>query len=155
MLTHAQLLLSGAASGRDGLGLVGTWMPYPYGKKQRVTHTSAKRQVSGAVNLLLLRPTAVRLPGNPEASQIVVWVWLLCFTFWYQIGLSHRSTLKIEWTCRDSHLALLVLLSRLPTFPILFCLEASNPPCFLLSQWISWATDATSLLALGLEDGSH
>jgi len=56
------------------------------------------------------------------------------FHLWYQIGLSHRSTLKIQWTCRDSHLALLVLLSLLPTFPILFCLEASNPPCFLLSH---------------------
>lgn len=77
------------------------------------------------------------------------------FHLWYQIGLSHRSTLKIEWTCRDLHLALLVLLFLLTTFPILFCLESSSPPCFLLSDAISWATDATSLLTLGVEDGSH
>lgn len=56
------------------------------------------------------------------------------FQLWHQISLSHRSTLKIEWTCRDSHLALLVLFSILLTFPILFCLEASNPQCFLLSH---------------------
>lgn len=74
---HAQLLPGGATCGRDGLGLVGIWMPYPYGEKQCVICASAKRQVSGAVNLLLLHP--FRLPGNP--SQVVVWVWLLRRTF--------------------------------------------------------------------------
>lgn len=63
---HAQLLPTGATCGGDGLGLVGVWMPYPYGKEQYVICTPAKRQVSGAMNLLLLHP--FRLPGNPETS---------------------------------------------------------------------------------------
>lgn len=63
------------------LGLLGKRMPYPYGKKQWITGTSAKRQVRGAVNLLLLHHTALRLPGNPEAAQVVVWVCLLYFAF--------------------------------------------------------------------------
>lgn len=45
-----------------------------------MTHISAKRQISGAVNLLLLHPTAFRLSGNLEASRVVVWVWLLCLS---------------------------------------------------------------------------
>lgn len=71
MLTHAQLLPSGAASGRDGLGLVRLWMPYPYGRKQCVTHISAKRQVSEAVNLLLLHPTAFREPRSFSGCSLV------------------------------------------------------------------------------------
>lgn len=46
-----------------------------------MTGTSAKRQVRGAVNLPLLHPSALRLPTNPEAAQVVAWVCLLYFAF--------------------------------------------------------------------------
>lgn len=63
------------------LGLLGKRIPYPYGKKAVDNWYFSQKAGQRAVNLLLLHPTALRLPANPEAAQVVVWVCLLYFAF--------------------------------------------------------------------------
>lgn len=119
-----------------------------YRKKWWMTCTSDKRQVRGAVNVLLL-PS-----GFWETQKLHMLTFgVRCFV----------SPLVSSWSEPQFNLKDMADLQGLAsgfarllsTFSILFCLKATIPMCFLLFCWILWIKDETSLLALEVEDGSH
>lgn len=68
-------------SGKDGVRFVGKTDTISLRKKAVDNWYFSQKAGQRAVNLLLLHPTALRLPANPEAAQVVVWVCLLYFAF--------------------------------------------------------------------------
>lgn len=122
-------------------------MLYPYGKKQGVICTAAKRQVSGAVNLVLLH--LFRLAGNPEAPgcslglAALVHLWV---ANWPEPQMNSGVDLQVL------HLAFPIL-SFLPIS--LSCFAWRLPVPCVSCCYTGQTADKTSHPALVLEDGNR